>query len=68
MMTDCHKCKHYYVTWDKAFPHGCRAMSFKSRHLPGFVVRTSNQGMECLAFKEKKRMANFLKDCERGVG
>jgi len=33
-MIDCHKCEHYYVTWDKHFPHGCKAMKFKSKQLP----------------------------------
>jgi hypothetical protein len=66
-MIDCHKCKYYYVTWEKEFPHGCRAMSFKSRHLPSFVVRTSNQGVECLAFEEKAAIADSITDSQRKV-
>ena len=51
MIIDCHKCKHYYVTWDKDFPHGCRAMRFKSRQLPCIVVRNSSPEIEsCLLF------------------
>ncbi|MDI6789541.1 MAG: uracil-DNA glycosylase [Thermodesulfobacteriota bacterium] len=53
-MIDCHKCKHYYVTWDKNFPHGCRAMDFKSREFPSTVVQTSS-GMSCLLFKPKAK-------------
>jgi len=49
---DCHKCKHYYVTWDKHFPHGCRAMKFKSKELSSYVVGRSS-GMPCLLFKAK---------------
>jgi len=51
-MIDCHKCEHYYVTWDKHFPHGCKAMEFKSKELPCHVVLASSQ-MDCLLFKEK---------------
>lgn len=53
-MIDCHKCKHYYVTWDKDFPHGCRAMDFKSYHLPSSVVYKCS-GIDCLMFKLKDR-------------
>jgi hypothetical protein len=51
-MIDCHKCDHYYVTWDKHFPHGCSAMKFKSKELPALAVLASSQ-MDCLLFKEK---------------
>lgn len=53
-MIDCHKCEHYYVTWDKRFPHGCKAMKFKSKQLPSIAVFTSST-IECLLFKKKKR-------------
>jgi hypothetical protein len=53
-MIDCHKCRHYVVTWDKAFPHGCRGIGFKSRHLPNVAVRM-NSGKDCLLFQEKKK-------------
>jgi len=52
-MIDCHKCKHYYVTWDKKFPHGCRAMNFKSLQFPSTVVQNSTSGEDCLLFKKK---------------
>jgi len=51
---DCHRCKHYYVTWDKHFPHGCHAMKFKSKELPSRVVE-KNSGMSCLLFETKDR-------------
>jgi len=54
-MIDCHKCEHYYVTWENDFPHGCRAMGFKSRQLPIIVVRSSTPEMECLLFKKKEK-------------
>ena len=35
LSASCGDCKHYYVTWDKDFPYGCKAMGFKSRTYPG---------------------------------
>ncbi|HUV50404.1 MAG TPA: uracil-DNA glycosylase [Anaerolineae bacterium] len=52
-MIDCHKCEHYYVTWDKNFPHGCLAMDFKSLQAPSVVVQRSTQGKDCILFKQK---------------
>ena len=49
---DCYKCKHYYVTWDKRFPHGCRAMKFKGKALPSVTVFSSSN-MPCLKFADK---------------
>jgi hypothetical protein len=55
MAIDCHKCVHYYVTWDQYFPHGCRAMDFKSKRSPINDVRMAMQGNDCLAFELKKQ-------------
>jgi hypothetical protein len=49
---DCHQRKYYYVTWDKRFPHGCRAMKFKYQGFPSALVSRSS-GMPCLLFKPK---------------
>ena len=45
----CGDCKHYYVTWDKDFPYGCKAMGFKSRTYPAQEVRNAS-GMDCKLF------------------
>lgn len=58
---DCHRCKHYYVTWDKGFPHGCRAMKFKARILPGATVAKSS-GMPCLYYKPKQQTRDNVKE------
>ncbi|SPD72664.1 conserved hypothetical protein [uncultured Desulfobacterium sp.] len=55
MIIDCHECEHYYVTWDKYAPHGCRAMGFKSRQLPSMIVKKTPPGLDCLSFIKKKR-------------
>ncbi len=49
---NCIKCRHYYITWDKNFPHGCRAMGFKCREMPSTVVKKSSE-IECLLFEKK---------------
>jgi hypothetical protein len=48
----CSDCKHYYVTWDKDFPYGCKAMGFKSRTYPAQEVRNAS-GMDCQLFERK---------------
>jgi hypothetical protein len=49
---DCRKCIHYYVTWDKKFPYGCRAIQFKSAKSPSFEVYAAS-GQVCLRFQAK---------------
>jgi hypothetical protein len=56
---DCHKCKYYYVTWEKNFPHGCKAMGFKSKQFPAITVYVSSN-QDCLLYREKKSR-NILK-------
>ncbi|MCP4716637.1 MAG: uracil-DNA glycosylase [Deltaproteobacteria bacterium] len=51
---NCHRCRHYYITWDKRFPYGCREMGFKSRFLPSDAVY-QNSGMACLGFVPKAK-------------
>lgn len=53
-MINCTQCEHYYITWDKDFPHGCRAMGFKSARLPSVAVRMSSD-QECAFFTKKIR-------------
>lgn len=49
---DCRRCRHYYVTWEKSHPHGCKAMGFKSDQMPsGVVLNTS--GTRCLKYQPK---------------
>ncbi|MEA3354707.1 MAG: uracil-DNA glycosylase [Campylobacterota bacterium] len=48
----CQKCKHYYVTWDSAKPHGCRAYGFKSKAVPSLVVKQSSN-ISCSFYEPK---------------
>jgi hypothetical protein len=55
MTNACHQCIHYYVTWDQYFPHGCRAMDFKSKRMPIQDVRMAMRLNDCLTFELKRR-------------
>ncbi|TYP68075.1 uracil-DNA glycosylase [Paenibacillus methanolicus] len=57
---DCMKCRHYYVTWDPAFPRGCRAFGFKTRALPSQTVLSSS-GKACMNFEPKPPSASSKK-------
>lgn len=50
----CIKCKFFYITWDKAFPYGCKAMKFKSKNMPFLEVRQI-AGHACLDYKDKSQ-------------
>jgi hypothetical protein len=50
----CSSCTHYYVTWDRDFPHGCKAMGFKCRSSPSLQVREAS-GMECQLYVRKEQ-------------
>jgi hypothetical protein len=55
---DCTKCTHFYITWDKNYPRGCRAMGFKCREIPSVMVCKAS-GVECLRFEKKKEKRNW---------
>ncbi|MCX8043917.1 MAG: uracil-DNA glycosylase [Desulfobacterota bacterium] len=52
--SQCHRCRFFYITYDARYPYGCRALGFKSRHLPMEEVYRSS-GIPCLYFKKKER-------------
>ncbi|NLW47497.1 MAG: uracil-DNA glycosylase [Firmicutes bacterium] len=49
---NCFQCNHFYITWDKNFPHGCRVFGFKTRQLPSVSVKQAS-GADCAAFQPK---------------
>jgi hypothetical protein len=49
---DCKNCIHYYITWDRKFPYGCKAIQFKSARLPSLEVFAAS-GIICLRFEKK---------------
>jgi len=54
MEAECRYCQHYYITFDKNFPYGCRAFGFKSRIRPCIEVQQAS-GAECLQFNLKNK-------------
>jgi hypothetical protein len=48
---NCYGCKHFFITWDKEFPYGCRKMEFRSKRLPSEDVIEAD-GQRCLAREE----------------
>ncbi|OQY35654.1 MAG: uracil-DNA glycosylase [Spirochaetaceae bacterium 4572_59] len=52
---NCLRCEHFFVTWDPAFPRGCRIFGIKSRSLPSMEVRKAT-GRQCPSFKESARL------------
>jgi len=57
---DCRDCKFYYITWDRNFPYGCRAMGFKGKQQPSYMVYKSS-GIKCQLFQKKIRAENDKK-------
>jgi len=52
----CLNCIHYYITWDKKFPKGCKGFGFKSAKMPcDVVVESSGAVCKMHVPKEKKQ-------------
>ena len=51
---NCNGCKHFYITWDEAFPYGCKGFKMKSKRSPSLSVALVS-GAECLLFTKKRR-------------
>lgn len=49
---DCRKCVHFFVTWEKNCPYGCKAYGFKGHQMPSIVVKSSS-GERCNFFKQR---------------
>ena len=49
---DCRKCVHFFVTWEKKCPYGCKAYGFKGPQMPSIVVKSSS-GERCNFFKQR---------------
>lgn len=53
----CHKCRHFYITWDKNTPNGCRLYGIKTRRNPSQVVMSAT-GTGCLGYEKKTGIRN----------
>ena len=65
-MIDCRYCEHYFVTYEKNAPHGCRGMGFKTRQMPSAVV-FANSGRDCLLYRKKTIKRPKKKDDSFGI-
>lgn len=50
----CKGCKFFYITWDRKFPYGCKALAFKSKRYPIDEVKATS-GMDCQYFEETEK-------------
>jgi hypothetical protein len=55
---DCFNCTHFYITWDKNFPKGCRAFNIKSMRLPSIDVAMAD-GRDCHCYTPKAIKKNL---------
>ena len=51
---NCYKCTYYYITWNPAFPKGCKLYGFKSLNMPSILVKQSS-GLSCGKFTPKEK-------------
>ena len=49
---NCFSCEHFYITYEKKYPYGCRAVGFKSVRMPSLDVY-ANSDLECGLFRQK---------------
>jgi len=57
---DCFSCRHFYITWDRRFPYGCKALGFKSRSMPSMEVYNASS-QECLRHEKKLDLSKHSK-------
>ena len=51
---------HFYITWDRHFPYGCKALGFKSRGMPSREVFNAS-AQECLRYEKKPNLPKHSK-------
>ncbi len=47
---NCLTCRHFYVTWERAYPRGCKVFGLKSKRLPSLVLFEST-GYHCPVYE-----------------
>lgn len=53
-MSNCHKCKHFYITWDERALRGCKLYGIKTMSYPALVVKAYGSAADCMGFEQKK--------------
>jgi hypothetical protein len=54
-MSNCQKCKHFYITWDERAPRGCKLYGIKTMSYPGLIVKAYGTAADCMGFEEKPK-------------
>ena len=49
---NCNQCRHFYITWDKKTPNGCRQFGIQCKESPSMVISLAGLG-DCQGFEEK---------------
>lgn len=52
--TTCFSCMHFFISHDRNFPYGCRAVGFKSRIMPSSEMY-AHSGIPCQLFRGKEK-------------
>ena len=60
MAVNCRQCAHFYITWDRNFPYGCKAFGLKTKRIPSAEVYLSS-GKDCLKFTQKENQKDRKK-------
>ena len=56
MKKECRNCKHYFITFDRHTPYGCKVYQIKSARNPLQVIKSQlPAGSECLGFEPSER-------------
>lgn len=58
---NCSKCKHYFITWDKQTPYGCRIYGIKTQDRPSTIVKAAGGG-ECQGYEPKLQNSSVNRD------
>ena len=56
-LINCFFCEHFYITYERRFPYGCRALGFKSVRMPSVDVYKSSD-MDCALFERKEKIGH----------
>ncbi|MGE3610233.1 MAG: uracil-DNA glycosylase [Bacteriovoracaceae bacterium] len=51
---NCQKCKHFYITWNKTTPNGCRRFGIQCKDNPATIIASAGLG-DCQGYEEKKK-------------
>ena len=56
---NCNNCTHFYVTYKKNFPYGCKAFGVISKNIPYLEIKKVS-GTDCAVFQKKQKSVKTL--------